>query len=404
MSRMRIAATAALVGMAGGAFAQAEGGAFRAEDFAYGPRNDLEAGQEAEIWNPAKRKLMDGGPLIGGTVRATDPRTYCAMAEAGYDFIWTEKQHEAIDWEQAARLWRTCPGPAAPGARVAMEDEQEIQIATDMGALVVVVPTIDTVEEAQRAIDWTYFPPMGRRSSGGGQGPGDLWDDVPGGYRATWNDNVVLILMIETLEGVENAREIAKLPGVSAIFAASGDLGNFSGYEEGDPEYEGLITEIAAAAEEAGVGLCGPLRWADRPGFTCFQAGTEAANIERGAAIEIEQATTAFGAKGADAGPAAGRSRTRRTATARWSRRWRRRRSCPRPSSRRSRTRCWRRLRAIRTRRSGCGRSSGRRAWRWETSERRSGLSKVYADSAGMDSVWKAYGSGMAGKRSGLNR
>jgi 2-keto-3-deoxy-L-rhamnonate aldolase RhmA len=305
MSRMRIAATAALVGMAGGAFAQAEGGAFRAEDFAYGPRNDLEAGQEAEIWNPAKRKLMDGGPLIGGTVRATDPRTYCAMAEAGYDFIWTEKQHEAIDWEQAARLWRTCPGPAAPGARVAMEDEQEIQIATDMGALVVVVPTIDTVEEAQRAIDWTYFPPMGRRSSGGGQGPGDLWDDVPGGYRATWNDNVVLILMIETLEGVENAREIAKLPGVSAIFAASGDLGNFSGYEEGDPEYEGLITEIAAAAEEAGVGLCGPLRWADRPGFTCFQAGTEAANIERGAAIEIEQATTAFGAKGADAGPAA---------------------------------------------------------------------------------------------------
>ncbi|HWT29738.1 MAG TPA: hypothetical protein VN240_01795, partial [Propylenella sp.] len=134
---------------------------FRAEDFQYGPRNDLDAGQQAEIWNPAKRKLMDGGPLIGGTVRSTDPRMYCAMANAGYDFIWVEKQHEATEWEQVARMWRTCPGPAAPGSRVAFENEKEIQIATDMGALVVVVPTVDTVEEARRAIEWTYFPPMG---------------------------------------------------------------------------------------------------------------------------------------------------------------------------------------------------------------------------------------------------
>ena len=84
-----------------------------------------------------------------------------------------------------------------------------------MGALVVVVPTIDTVEEAQEAINWTYFPPIGRRSFGGGQGASELWSKVPGGYRETWNENVVLILMIETLEGVENAREIAKLPGAT---------------------------------------------------------------------------------------------------------------------------------------------------------------------------------------------
>jgi 2-keto-3-deoxy-L-rhamnonate aldolase RhmA len=287
---------------AAGATAQEAGDGFRAADFEYGPKNDLAEGETAEIWNPAMRKLMDGGPLIGGTVRATDPRTYCAMAAAGYDFIWTEKQHEAIDWEQAARMWRTCPGPAAPGARVAMESEREIQIATDMGALVISVPTVDTVEEAQRAIDWTYFPPMGKRSAGGGQGPGDMWRDVPGGYRQTWNDNVVLILMIETLEGVENAREIAALDGVDAIFAASGDLGNFSGWEEGDPEYERLIDEIAAAAEEAGVALCGPLRWAERDGFSCFQAGTEAANIRRGAEVELQGAMAAWNARTGEGG------------------------------------------------------------------------------------------------------
>ena len=279
---------------------------FKAQDFDYGSRFRLPDGRPAEIWNPAKRKLVAGGPMIGGTVRAVDPRTYCAMAGAGYDFIWVEMQHEAISWEQVARLWRTCPGPAAPGVRVAYADEREIQHATDMGAAVIVVPTIDTVEEAQAAVNWTYFPPVGRRSSGGGQGPSELWNGVPGGYRQTWNDNVVLILMIETLEGVENAREIAKLPGVTGLFAASGDLGNFSGFGEGDPEYEALITEVATAATEAGIHACAPLRWADRPAFTCFQAGTEAANIRRGAAAEIQQAEERFGSSGAGGTPLTG--------------------------------------------------------------------------------------------------
>ena len=274
---------------------------FRASEFDFGSRFDLPAGETAEIWNPAKRKLVAGGPMIGGTVRGTDPRMYCAMAAAGYDFIWVEMQHEAISWEQVARMWRTCPGPAAPGVRVAYADEREIQHATDMGALVIVVPTVDSVEEAQAAVDWTYFPPLGRRSAGGGQGPGEMWNQVPGGYRQTWNDNVVLFLMIETLEGVEAAREIARLPGVDGLFAASGDLGNFSGFGEGDSAYEALITEVSEAAIEAGIHACAPLRWANRASFTCFQAGTEAANIRRGAAAEIEQANQSFAATGGGA-------------------------------------------------------------------------------------------------------
>ena len=178
---MRIAMLLTAVAVAAGASAGvtvrdagaqpvAAGQRISAADFDYGSRFELPDGQAPEIWNPAKRKLVAGGPLIGGTVRAVDPRTYCAMAGAGYDFIWVEMQHEAISWEQVARLWRTCPGPAAPGARVAYADEREIQHATDMGALVIVVPTIDSVEEAQAAVDWTYFPPLGRRSFGGGQG------------------------------------------------------------------------------------------------------------------------------------------------------------------------------------------------------------------------------------------
>jgi 2-keto-3-deoxy-L-rhamnonate aldolase RhmA len=265
----------------------------RPTNWRFGPRWTVEG--EVPIWNPVMQKIRAGEAVVGATIRGTDPRVYCTTAASGYDFTWVEMQHEAITWEQVARMWRTCPGPAVPGVRVAYESEGNLQMPADMGALVIFVPTVDTVEEAERAVGWTYYPPMGRRSAGGGQGPSELWNDVPGGFRATWNENVVLVLMIETLEGVKNAREIAKIPGVDGLFAAAGDLGNFSGYTEGDPEFEMLVTEIVEAAQEAGKILCGPLRWMGvRPEFTCFQGAPEAANIRRGAQAELQPAHQRF--------------------------------------------------------------------------------------------------------------
>jgi len=234
--------------------------------------------------------MMQGGKVTGGTLfSSTDPATYCAMASAGYDFIWTEMQHDQRDWNAAARMWRTCPtAKAVPGVRVAYTDEREIQHALDAGALVIVVPTVDTVEEAIEARNWTYFPPLGRRSNGGGQAfDANMWGGVPGGYRNTINDNIVLILMIETLEGLKNADEIAKVPGVTALFAASGDLGNFSGYRQGTPDYERAINIVHDAAIKAGKRLCGPFAWRDRPDFTCFQNASETAAIARGVAAEL---------------------------------------------------------------------------------------------------------------------
>jgi 2-keto-3-deoxy-L-rhamnonate aldolase RhmA len=263
-------------------------GPFNAATWKYGPAFTPPAG--GKIWDPVKLKMMQGGKVTGGTLfGATDPAIYCAMANAGYDFIWTEMQHDLRDWQAVARMWRTCAhAKAVPGVRVAYTDEREIQHALDGGALVVVVPTVDTVAEAIQARDWTYFPPLGRRSNGGGQAfDAGMWGGVPGGYRQTINDNVVLILMIETLEGLQNADEIAKVPGVTALFAASGDLGNFSGYARGTPDYERAINIVHDATIKAGVRLCGPFAWRDRPDFTCFQAGSETAAIARGVAAEL---------------------------------------------------------------------------------------------------------------------
>lgn len=279
-------------------------GPFDAKTWKFGPSYD--AGANAGIWNPVLAKMRQGGKVTGGTLfSATDPETYCAMANAGYDFIWTEMQHNTRDWNQVARMWAACPyAKAVPGVRVSHTDEREIQHALDAGALVVVVPTVDTVEEAIEARNWTFFPPLGRRSNGGGQAFGPaMWGTVPGGYRATANDNIVLIVMIETLEGVNNAAAIAKVPGVTAVFAASGDLANFTGFAQGSPDYERVINVVHDAALGAGKRLCGPLAWRDRPDFTCFQAGSEIAAISRGVAAELGPLTNTQGK--VEAGPLA---------------------------------------------------------------------------------------------------
>ena len=88
----------------------------------YGP--DFDAPPNSKIWNPVMIKMMKGEKVTGGTVFSTDsPETYCAMANAGYDFIWTEMQHDSRDWGAVAKMWRACPhAKAVPGVRVAYTD------------------------------------------------------------------------------------------------------------------------------------------------------------------------------------------------------------------------------------------------------------------------------------------
>jgi 2-keto-3-deoxy-L-rhamnonate aldolase RhmA len=268
-------------------------GAFDPKTWKYGPAYDVKADGsqgDAAIWNPVMIKMMKGEKVTGGTVFSTDtPETYCAIANAGYDFTWMEMQHNTRDWDAVAKMWKACPhAKAVPGVRVAYTDEREIQHAMDAGALVIVIPTVRSVAEGTAARNWTMYPPLGTRSLGGGLAfDPAMWGNVPGGYRNTINKNVVLIEMIETLEGVQDAREIAAIPGVTAVFAASGDLANFSGYKMGSPDYERLINIVHDAALGAGKRLCGPFLWRDRPDFTCFQNASETVAIGKGVADEL---------------------------------------------------------------------------------------------------------------------
>src|SRR3979490_3514935 len=238
----------------------------------------------ARIYNTAKQKLKEGKQIFGATVLSPDPNVYCAMANAGYDFLWIEMQHSPLTFEDVARMILACGGAAAmPFIRVPDATESEIQKATDLGALGIIVPTVDTVEKAQAAVKWAKYPPEGRRSQGNGQ-YGALWGND---YRQTANENMVVVIMIETPIGVENAEKIASVSGIDVIFAASTDLANFSGHRQGDKEYEAMVTRIHDVTLQHRIRLGGPQAWKDRPGFTFFQGPGETQLIQSGARVNL---------------------------------------------------------------------------------------------------------------------
>src|SRR5438034_2489248 len=242
----------------------------------------------ARLYNTAKQKLVEGKQIVGATVFSPDPNIYCAIANAGYDFLWIEMQHSPLTYEDVARMIWACRGATAmPFIRVPDATESDIQKATDIGALGIIVPTVDTVEKAQAAVKWSKYPPVGRRSQGSGQ-YGALYGD---NYRATANDNMLVVVMIETPVGTKIADQIAAVPGVDVVFAASTDLGNFSGFKQGEPGYEALVTRIKDETLKAGRKLGGPFAWKDRQGFSFFQGPAEPALIKSGAQATLGPAS-----------------------------------------------------------------------------------------------------------------
>lgn len=114
----------------------------------------------AHLYNTAQQKLKDGKQIVGATVFSPDANMYCAMANSGFDFVWIEMQHSPLTFEDVARMIWACRGSSAmPFIRVPDATESDIQKATDIGAVGIIVPTVDTVEKAEAAVKWAKYPP-----------------------------------------------------------------------------------------------------------------------------------------------------------------------------------------------------------------------------------------------------
>ncbi len=201
----------------------------------------------AKLYNTAKQKLLDGKSISCYTISRPDPELYCQVAPH-YDYIWFDMQHSTLSWADVEKMIGTCPKAGIPMARLADELESTIQHATDVGALGIIMPTVDTPEKAMTTVKYSKYPMEGRRSNGQAQAS-RIWGP---NYRETANANMLVVMMIETPVGVANAYDIARVPGVDVVIVANNDLGSFSGTKPGEPAYEELVTKVKLATQKAG--------------------------------------------------------------------------------------------------------------------------------------------------------
>ncbi len=126
-----------------------------------------------------------------------------------------------------------------------LPDAQEwhIQHTTDIGALGVIVPTVDDVDRAREAAKWSRYPPVARRSAGQGQAA-SIWGINGINYHQTINDNMLVVVMIETPTGVANAYDIASVPGIDVVIIGNNDLSYFSGFAQTDERYHQLVQKV----------------------------------------------------------------------------------------------------------------------------------------------------------------
>jgi 4-hydroxy-2-oxoheptanedioate aldolase len=206
------------------------------------------------LYNTTKQKMLDGQQVFSQTITSFDVKAYCDGA-AKFDFSRFEMQHSTLRFDEIEKMIAGCPRAAAtPIIRIPDASETQVQRAVDVGALGVIVPTVDDAIESRSVAMFARFPPIARRSTGGGQA-GSIWGPViqkPRTFRSTINDNMLVIVMIETQEAVKNALEIASQPGVDVVIIGNADFESFSGFPPTSAGYLDLQTRVRNATYLAG--------------------------------------------------------------------------------------------------------------------------------------------------------
>jgi 4-hydroxy-2-oxoheptanedioate aldolase len=211
--------------------------------------------------NPVKAALKAGQPQLGTWLSCGNVYSTRVMARLGFPWLTVDMEHSPIDWHQAALLFGSiAEAGCVPLVRVPEGTHQNIKRALDAGAYGIVVPMVNTVEQAKLAIAAAKYPPEGNRSIGGGLHSINF-EATAGDYAKRANDEILVVLQTESPEGVENAEAIYSLPGVDAIFVGPNDLKfQMRGADGVDPtpaELEAMLQRVLAAGKKTGtpVGL-----------------------------------------------------------------------------------------------------------------------------------------------------
>jgi 2-dehydro-3-deoxyglucarate aldolase len=170
-----------------------------------------------------KKKLKSKELTIGSWLTWGYSQTAEIMAKRGFDWLVIDMEHTSIDYSEAQLLIQTIElAGCIPLVRVGANDPLIIKRVLDAGAQGIVVPMINTAEDAKKAVDAAYYPPLGSRGVGlsRAQDYGLGFDE----YKQLSEAETVVIVQIEHIKGVQNLREILSVEGVDGFIIGPYDL------------------------------------------------------------------------------------------------------------------------------------------------------------------------------------
>lgn len=206
--------------------------------------------------NLTKRKLAAGELVLGMGVRQARTVDIATVAgTCGFDWLFIDTEHNSMDVDIACQIAMAALATGiTPIVRVAGHEHHHASRVLDNGALGVVVPHVDTAEEAQRVADACKYPPLGHRSIAGNQ-PFLRFETVPAAEATRLaNEETLIVVMLETPTAIENVEAIAAVKGIDLLMIGTNDLCAEMGIhgQYADPRVSEAYKKVIAACRKHG--------------------------------------------------------------------------------------------------------------------------------------------------------
>ncbi len=239
-------------------------------------------------------KLRNGESLIGTMVSLPSAEVTEILAETGFDWLFIDAEHGPFDPHDAQGMLQAA-GNCSCIIRVPEGDEIWIKKALDIGAAGIIVPQVNSAEQAERIVQMCKYSPQGCR--GVGLARAHRYGIDFEGYIKNANRETAVIIQAEHKDAATNIESIVKVPGIDAVLIGPYDLSASLGKigQITDPEVEGIIDHITTACHAEGVrlGIFGVTPDAVLPyyrkGFTLITVGVDSLFIVKSAADALNQ-------------------------------------------------------------------------------------------------------------------
>jgi 4-hydroxy-2-oxoheptanedioate aldolase len=204
--------------------------------------------------NTFKQALRAGQPQIGLWVSLAEAYVAELLAGSGFDWMLLDGEHGPNDVRSIlSQLQAVAPYPVAPVVRPVIGETALIKQYLDLGAQTLLIPMVETPEQAAQLVRATRYPPEGVRGVGAAVARASRWN-LYTDYLQKADDEICLLVQVETASAAARLKEIAAVPGVDGVFFGPADLSASMGHRgnPGHPEVQKVIEEGIAAVRAAG--------------------------------------------------------------------------------------------------------------------------------------------------------